>query len=336
MALRMIEVMLSGEETIETDDLLKDHAILDAWSEKLPENRVRMKILLPVEETESVLNLLENRFSGREGFRVILLAVEATLPRPEAPESSAEAESTANAAAEQQQKLERISREELYTDIADTARLSSVYIVLVILSTIVAAIGILRSNVAIIIGSMVIAPLLGPNVALSLGTTLADMPLVRNSLKTNSVGIFIAFLLAVIIGYFLPVDPSIPEIAGRTRPDVGDIVLSLASGAAGALAFTSGLPAALVGVMVAVALLPPLVVLGMLLGSGWFPEAVGALQLLLINIICVNLAGVLTFLIQGIRPLTWWEKSKAKKATRQAILIWVLLLSVLTAIILLA
>jgi uncharacterized membrane protein len=88
--------------------------------------------------------------------------------------------------------------------------------------------------------------------------------------------------------------------------------------------------------MVAVALLPPLVTLGMLFGSGHWDLAAGALLLFLINLICVNLAGVVTFIAQGIRPLTWWEADRAKKAARFAIIVWTSLLFALVIFILLA
>lgn len=67
--------------------------------------------------------------------------------------------------------------------------------------------------------------------------------------------------------------------------------------------------------MVAVALLPPLVAVGMLAGSGHFLQAMGAFMLFAVNLICVNLAGVVTFIIQGVRPRTWWEAERAKKAS---------------------
>jgi uncharacterized membrane protein len=86
--------------------------------------------------------------------------------------------------------------------------------------------------------------------------------------------------------------------------------------------------------MVAVALLPPLVTLGMLIGSGYWEMASGALILFLINLICINLAGVVTFLAQGIRPLTWWEADRAKRSTRIAIFLWTALLAVLAVLIL--
>jgi uncharacterized membrane protein len=111
-------------------------------------------------------------------------------------------------------------------------------------------------------------------------------------------------------------------------------VIALAAGAAGSLAFTSGIPAALVGVMVAVALLPPLVSAGLLAGAGFTGPATGAVMLLVTNIACLNLAAVATFLLQKIRPLTWWEAERARRATKVAVATWVLTLLVLLAVML--
>ena len=99
---------------------------------------------------------------------------------------------------------------------------------------------------------------------------------------------------------------------------------------------TAGASATLVGVMVAVALLPPLVTFGLLLGSGEWAAAQGASLVFLTNVICVNLAGIVTFLFKGVRPLTWWEAQQAKRSSRIAILIWVLLLVSLAGVIVLA
>jgi uncharacterized hydrophobic protein (TIGR00341 family) len=199
----------------------------------------------------------------------------------------------------------------------------------------VAAVGLYYNSVAIIIGAMVIAPLLGPNVALSLATTLGDLSLLRRALLTALVGIATTMVLSVIIGVLVQVNPESPEVASRNAVALGDIVVALASGCAGALAFTTGVSATLIGVMVAVALLPPLVTFGLLLGGGHTASAMGALSLFLMNLVCVNLAGVSTFLVKGIRPATWWEKDRAGKATRVAILLWVLLLAALVGMILL-
>lgn len=265
----------------------------------------------------------------------MLLSVEASLPRSE-PEGKKEPEKEKlEPEPDAKAKPGRISRQELYDDVTQSAELSRVFLVMVVLSSIVAAIGVLRNNLVALIGAMVIAPLLGPNVALSLGTTLGDVSLAKRALKVNVVGIFTALVLSIIIGFFFTVNPDIHVLASRTEVGLGDILLALAAGSAGALAFTTGIPTALVGVMVAVALLPPLVTFGLLLGSGHWNMALGAMLLLLVNLICINLAGVTTFLAQGIRPITWWEADRATKATRIAILLWGLLLLALVVVILL-
>ena len=199
----------------------------------------------------------------------------------------------------------------------------------VVLSTLVAAIGLVRGDIAVIIGAMVIAPLLGPNVALALAVTLGDGTLAVRALKTIAAGVATAAVVSVLMGVILPVDPSVPEIASRTDASFSDLALALAAGSAGALAFTTGIPTALIGVMVAVALLPPLATTGLLLGAGQIGPAAGAGLLVLTNVACINLAGIVTFLAQRVRPRTWWEEKRAKRATKIAVALWLVVLAVL-------
>lgn len=329
MALRLMELILPRGQEGEARDLMKDRQIQGVWQEKLADDLVLIRVLTLAEETEALLDLLENRFAQADGFRVILFPVEASLPRPVSPENAAPKAESVAAEPPPGNISSRISREELYEDITDSIRVSAVFLVMVVLSAIVAAIGLLRGNVAVIIGAMVIAPLLGPNVGLSLATTLGDGALARSSLKAGLSGMSVAVAASLALGFVFSVDPDLPEIGFRTQVSISDIALALASGVAGALAFTTGIPGTLIGVMVAVALLPPLVAFGMLLGAGHWQPALGALLLLLTNVICVNLAGVVTFLAQGIRPASWWEADRAKRASRYAIALWVVLLAAL-------
>ena len=330
MARRLIEMVLQEKDGAEVRELLKEHKVLEHRQVRLPDGEVLVRILLDAERNEAVLDLLEKHYTGEKGNRVVILPVEATLPRAE-PEPAAAPEQPPSA----EQPPGRIGREELYEDIKDAARLSRVYLAMVVLSTVVAAVGLYYNSVAIIIGAMVIAPLLGPNMALALATTLGDLSLLRRSLLTALAGITTAMGCSVIIGVLLQVNPASPEVASRDAVGIGDIVVAVASGCAGALAFTMGVSTTLIGVMVAVALLPPLVTSGLLLGGGHTVLAMGALSLFLVNLICVNLAGVTTFLAQGIRPTTWWEKDRAAKATRVAIGLWVASLAALVGMILL-
>jgi uncharacterized hydrophobic protein (TIGR00341 family) len=207
---------------------------------------------------------------------------------------------------------------------------------MVSLSAIVAAVGLARDNTAAIIGAMVIAPLLGPNMGLALATTLGDPTLATRALRTNLTGILVAAVVAFACGLLLSVDPASPEIASRTVVGPTDLIVALAAGTAGALAFTTGVAASLVGVMVAVALLPPLVVGAMLLATGHVGESLGALLLLLTNVISVNLAGVGTFLLQGVSPRTWWDAERSKRMTRRALAVWITLLAVVVVLIFLS
>jgi uncharacterized hydrophobic protein (TIGR00341 family) len=280
-----------------------------------------LRLLIPAERVETLSDKVSDRFAESEGFRIMLFAVEATIPLPKEEEAEGEVEAEAV-----EESRERISREELYTDVASGAELGVVYVVTVALSAIVAAFGLMRGDVAVIIGAMVIAPLLRPNVALSLAITLGDISLALGSLKALAVGLTTSLAVAWLLGSLLSFDPMVPEIVSRTQVAIGDFGLALAAGAAGALAFTTGVPAGMIGVMVAVALLPPLVNAGMLAGAGYGEQALGALLLTMTNIVCINLAGVVTFIVQGIRPRRWWEAERARKATWIAIVLWALLL----------
>ena len=333
MALRLLEMVLREKDGADVRELLNECKVLEHRQIRSADGEVLVRILLDAEQSETVLDLLEKRYSIDEGNRVVILPVEATLPRAQAEPEPQPAAS--EPPPPEEKPPERIGREELYEDIKNGARLSRVYMAMVALSTIVAAIGLYYNSVAIIIGAMVIAPLLGPNVALSFGTTLGDLSLLRHGLLTALAGIAAAMALSVAIGVLLQVNPATPEIASRSGVGFGDIAVALASGSAGALAFTTGVSAALIGVMVAVALLPPLVTSGLLLGGGHPVLATGAFSLFLVNLICVNLAGVTTFLLQGIKPTSWWEKDRAVKATRIAIALSVVLLAVLVGMILL-
>jgi len=359
MQLRQIELILPENRRADAEEAIKNRKeVLSIsvqpitasqrysknWEHELfLKDQFLIRILVPAEESEGLLDLLQTNFSLEEGFRINIFPVEATLPRPAQPKPSEEVsegpqEISAGEAAseEKEKKMVRISREELYEDVEAAAQLTVFYMVMIFLSCIVAAIGILNNNVAVIIGAMVMAPLLGPNVALSLATTLGDLSLAKNALKANTAGIVIAVVLSLVMGSILTVNPSIPEIESRTSVGLKDVILALASGCAGALSFTSAAPAALIGVAVAVALLPPLVTFGLLLGSGHTSLAFGALLLFIMNIICVNLAGVATFVAQGILPRTWWAAERARRATIIAIALWAMLLVILIILAILA
>lgn len=332
MAQRLVKIVLPEEYGKEAQELLRSQEALSFWQEESADGNSVISALTDSGRSEKIMDLFEKKYSSISGFQIVLLPVAASVPRTDIPNDDLSTSSQAKTKTGKIISI-RISREELYSDIVDSAKLSNIFVFMTMLSTIVVAIGLLKNNVAVIIGAMVIAPLLGPNVALALSTNLADKKLGLNALKTLLSGILIVLLLSVGMGYLFNTDKTIPEIAMRTRADYSDIILALASGCAGVLAFTTGASSAVIGVMVAVALLPPLTVCGLLLGAGQFSLAIGAFLLFITNIICINLAGVITFLVQGVSPRAWWEADKAKKATRKAMALWSMILVVLVMII---
>jgi uncharacterized hydrophobic protein (TIGR00341 family) len=332
MSLRFIGVVFPDAENADVAHLADDEAVTVFGEDRFTDGQLVIKIILPAEKTEQFMEQLEQRYSSIEGFRAIMFPVEATLPLYEMEVDAAELRARRIGKKVDKGGL-RISKEELYSEISDRIKPSRIYLSLVILSSVVAAVGLLRNSIAIVIGAMVIAPLLGPNVGMAFATALGDQEFGRKAFRTSVYGIGIALLLSMLIGFIFNADTAVPSIVSRTTVNLSDIILALAAGCAGVLSITSGVSTALIGVMVAVALLPPLVVLGLLLGVGEFSLALGAFLLLLANLICINLSGVATFYIQGVHPRNWWEAERAKKASKRAIIIWTGLLVALVVVI---
>lgn len=330
MPLRQIEIVVPDEGKNDFEELLKDGSVEHYWNNSSESSGYLLKALVDASKTEVFLDNAEKIIRKNEGYRIVITAVVATIPRIEKIEKD-ETDQEKKRAEPWEQPLRgiRVSREELYNDVQDSVQLNAVYIAMVTLSTIVAALGVLRDSTAVVIGAMVIAPLLGPNVGLALSTTLGDLKLFINSMKTNLTGLTVAFLLSLILGMVLEVEASLYQIASRTDVHLSDIALALASGAAGVLAYTIGMSAAVIGVMVAVALLPPLVTAGLLVGDSQFELAYYAFLLLVTNVICVNLAAVTTFILQGVRPRSWYKAEKAKKINIIAFITWFILVVVL-------
>lgn len=324
MAIRLLELVLPAGEGDTIEQWLADD-VADIWRGQLTDERFEVKLLVESQNTEAVLDKLEQRFGHLKDFRVMLMRVDVALPKP--PEKPKEGK-------REKSGSRSVSRQELRDSMVRDTKVSANYITMVVLSVVVAAIGLIYDNVAVLIAAMIIAPLLGANMALALATTTGDSDLARAALKVNATGVSIGFGLALLLGMFLPEHLiHSDEISSRTIVRPSDFALALAAGAAGTMAFTSGVSGTLIGVMVAVALMPPLIVVGMTLGAGMSDQAIGASLLLGTNVICLNLAAVLTFALQGVRPRKWWEANRAKRATGWAIGIWVLLLLVLAGLV---
>lgn len=323
MNLRLVEVYLPQENRERFEELITEYSYQEVWQKKLENNRLLFKILVSSGEVEPLVDCLVSQFRDVEGFRLLLLPVEASLPRLESPQDSIDLLTSPN----------RINREEIYTNVATSVNFSWTQVFLLLLSSSIAAVGLIRNSEVVIIGAMVIAPLLKPNMALAVATTLGDLSLGIKTIRVGFTGIFIPIIFSVLIGLLFPISPDLPEIAIRTKLTLPDIVVALASGAAAAISLTAGEISSIVGVMVSVALLPPLVTWGMLMGSGEWEPAIGAMLLFTANIASLNLAAIATLLLQDLRPTGWWENIQAKKFTKIASGTWIILLAGLIGVI---
>ncbi|AOU97551.1 TIGR00341 family protein [Acidihalobacter yilgarnensis] len=281
------------------------------------DGRQFMRLLVADDKVQHALDLLQNVLGVQQGAHIVVLSVEVALPRQ-------------NEAESQQEDAAMAIRESLYASVERDTRLGANYVVLVLLSTVVAGIGMIEDNVSAIIGAMVIAPLLGPNLAFGLSTALGDLGLMRKAVGSLLVGVTLAVMASAIVGAFVPHGLlGSHELLARTTTGYDTVALALASGAAAALSLTTGLSSVLVGVMVAVALLPPAAALGLFLGGGDLSSAGGAGLLLAVNIVCVNLASKIVFLLKGVRPRTWVDKARARRATAIYLAMWLATLGVL-------
>lgn len=193
---------------------------------------------------------------------------------------------------------------ELFISLRDSTKLSSVFLILMVLSSLLATTGLFQSSAPVIIGAMILAPLMSPIVSLSMGVVRAQSELINNSLRTLSYGIFTALIFSCIYTYFMPLSYVTSEIQARLNPNILDLMVAILSGIAGAYASSKNEVAkSLAGVAIAVALVPPLSVTGIGIGWGDINIIYGSFLLFLTNLVGITLAAALTFIVLGYAPI---------------------------------
>ena len=322
--MRLIEVSFPDGDRVQP--LLKatlktgplDHRLTE------PDDRGRrlLRLVFRDGDGQKAIDAVQAILDHEEDWRLVVLPVEATAPRLD--ESADQAE--------RRRRRTLALREEMYEDIARGARLNSDFALLTALSTIVVVFGLSADNVAAVIGAMVIAPLLGPILAFSFGSALGDLDLMGKAARTALAGLALGLGISFAIGLIYEPSLASDELMSRTVVGLDSPALALAAGAAAALSIATGLPAALVGVMVAVALLPPAAAAGLLAGAGEWSLAARAGLLLSINVVAVNLAALLVYLYKGVRPRTWLERRSAKRSVYVNAGVWLVMILALTAL----
>jgi uncharacterized hydrophobic protein (TIGR00271 family) len=194
-------------------------------------------------------------------------------------------------------------RKEVAVQMVDSAVPSVDFYVLIILAAMIASLGLLQNSAAVIIGAMLVAPLMSPILAMAMGIVRGDLDLLKMASEATAKGVFMAILVGIAMVILSPINGPTSEILARTQPNVLDLMVALASGAAAGYAVSrSQVAAALPGVAIAAALVPPLCVVGYGIGTSQLNYAAGALLLFTTNLVAIVLAAALIFLALGFYP----------------------------------
>jgi len=200
-------------------------------------------------------------------------------------------------------QLTLVEQNELIWSAEKSASANLDYVVMIVLSAALATLGLLTNSVAVIIGAMLVAPLMSPISSFSTGMATGILHLTRRASLTLFTGVTLALLISILMGLLLPIDTPTDEMLARGSPNLLDAAIALASGWVAAYATArKGIPAALAGVAIAAALMPPISTIGLGLALRNFDLAFGANLLFLANIAFIIAAQYSTFLWMGMRP----------------------------------
>jgi uncharacterized hydrophobic protein (TIGR00271 family) len=205
--------------------------------------------------------------------------------------------------------ISRSRKADVLEELKDASSPGFDFFLLVMLSCAIATFGLITNSAAVIIGAMLVAPLMSPILGLSLATVVAESRLFQRAVLALIEGVAMALTLSALLGWLsriLPFDLLIDlpsEVLSRARPTPLDLGIALAGGAAAAYALAQPrLSAALPGVAIATALMPPLCAAGVGLSVGRWDVALGAILLFITNLAAISFAGILVFVALGFRP----------------------------------
>lgn len=192
---------------------------------------------------------------------------------------------------------------DLFTALRDDARIDVIYIVLMLLSTILATTGLFLNSASVIIGAMLLAPLMAPIVSLAMGLLRLDELLIKRSISKIALGILLALLTAAVMTMFFAYKPVTAEMEARLSPTVLDLIVAITAGVAGAYTKSyKEILQSLAGVAIAVALVPPLAVAGIGIGRLELEFFSQAFLLFSTNLVGIILAATFTFRLLGYSP----------------------------------
>ncbi len=199
-------------------------------------------------------------------------------------------------------QMSREDRVSLYERLQTGSRWGFDFMALIGLSTSIAALGLIQSSTAVVIGAMLVAPLMTPLLGAGLALVQGNQVLLRHAVRAVIFGFVLALVIGVAVGLLSPVKVLTAEMAARGGPTLLDMGVALLSGVAAA--FASARPhllAALPGVAIAAALVPPIATVGLALAFGEVEVARGAALLFGTNVVAIILGAALALWAAGVR-----------------------------------
>ena len=184
----------------------------------------------------------------------------------------------------------------------DSGGLSGRYLMMTVISAAIAALGLMLSSPAVVIGAMLVSPMMGPIVALGFSVALLDWARLKQSLTCLAVGVGVALTAAILLTLLSPLKEPTSEILARTRPNFFDLLIAVFSGVAGAYAVIRQRGETIIGVAIATALMPPVATVGFGIGTGDLSISIGAFYLFMTNLVAIALSATLTAGFYGFRP----------------------------------
>ncbi len=236
---------------------------------------------------------------------------------------------------------ERISRDELHSTAADMLPDLTIYSILTAIAAIVATSGVLLNSLSVLVGSMVIAPLIGPPMATSVSTVLDDEHLFARAAEHQIVGGVLAIVAATAFAYFAKVTALVPkginvaqtlQLSNYSSPTFLLITVAIGAGIAGAISLSTSGSVELVGVMMAAALVPPIGVMGVGIAWGRPMAVVGSGAVVLVNMLSINLGSIISLWYLGYHPKAWTNLRSTRSTILRRVLVLILMIGSLALV----
>jgi len=300
---RLIQILVPDEQREAVTDALEsenvDYVVMrneggdGGWVIEFP---------LPTDAVGNIRDTLEEAGFPEDGYTVLGSAETAMTPHMDELQDRFASD------------FDPLTRPELKSKSQDMSQDPTSFVAMIFFSAIIATAGLLVGSPAVVVGSMVIAPIVGPVLTTGVGAATGDTRMFRDSLWLQMGGVVVAvggawlFATGLRAGGFVPAEldiASIQPIALRISPSVFSVVVGLASGAAAAFGLTTKGPTSLIGVMIAAALIPTAATTGIAIVWGYPVIAVGTLFLLIVTLIAINVGVFVTLRVLGYRSGEW-------------------------------